>query len=325
MSDNDFERYKAALKAGHVALLRERLPEALEHYIAASEIAPDRPLPYASQGQVLFRLGRTADALTAYARALGRAPRDEASLAGRAEALLAAGRKREASEVLERLAEVQVETDRLPEGLTTMRRALELHQTKRRRTRVQALADLADKEPVAGPRGEARPTVSTEPVAASDVAAGPGPTERPAASEAAAVKGPQAPTEPVGASETTLVDPTELEQRAELAVAYGRTSDAVAAYLAAAEARAARGEPQAALEACQLALGLAPADPSVHLVLARRYLDRGWRELAGRKLALLRSLAELDPSALTPPGRASLEALLVEAGQAQPPRPAPPA
>lgn len=309
MSDNDFERYKAALKAGHVALLRERLPEALEHYVAASEIAPDRPLPYASQGQVLFRLGRTADALTAYARALGRAPRDEASLAGRAEALLAAGRKREASEVLERLAEVQVETDRLPEGLTTMRRALELHQTKRRRTRVQALADLADKGSVAGPRGAARPTVSTEPVAAS---------------EAAAVKGPQAPTEPVGASETTL-DPTELEQRAELAVAYGRTSDAVAAYLAAAEARAARGEPQAALEACQLALGLAPADPSVHLVLARRYLDRGWRELAGRKLALLRSLAELDPSALTPPGRASLEALLVEAGQAQPPRPAPPA
>lgn len=309
MSDNDFERYKAALKAGHVALLRERLPEALEHYVAASEIAPDRPLPYASQGQVLFRLGRTADALTAYARALGRAPRDEASLAGRAEALLAAGRKREASEVLERLAEVQVETDRLPEGLTTMRRALELHKTKRRRTRVQALADLADKGSVAGPRGAARPTVSTEPVAAS---------------EAAAVKGPQAPTEPVGASETTL-DPTELEQRAELAVAYGRTSDAVAAYLAAAEARAARGEPQAALEACQLALGLAPADPSVHLVLARRYLDRGWRELAGRKLALLRSLAELDPSALTPPGRASLEALLVEAGQAQPPRPAPPA
>ena len=44
MSDPIFERYKEALKAGHVAVLRGRLEEALGHYETATQIADDRAL-----------------------------------------------------------------------------------------------------------------------------------------------------------------------------------------------------------------------------------------------------------------------------------------
>ena len=274
MAESYFERYKGALKAGHVALLRERLTEALGHYEEAARIAPDRPLPHASQGRVLLRLGRTEEALGAFARALGRAPRDEAALAGRAEALLVAGRGREASEVLERLAEVEVASGRLPEGLATLRRAVELHLTKRRRRRLDQLERrMAAAPPLAPAPGEAPP--ETSPAAA-----------------------------PVAAE-----DPLELEVRASLEVAYGHTGSAVAAYLAAARARSARGEPDAALEACLLALALVPADVTIHLALVRQYIDRGWRELAARKLDLLRTLDGLDPGALDDAARTRLEAL----------------
>ena len=87
MPDPIFERYKEALKAGHVAVLRGRSDEAIAHYREAAEFAPDRPLPHSSLGGVLVREGRLDEALAAYARALGRAPRDEAALSGRADAL----------------------------------------------------------------------------------------------------------------------------------------------------------------------------------------------------------------------------------------------
>ena len=55
MPDPIFERYKEALKAGHVAVLRGRSDEAIAHYREAAEIAPDRPLPHTSLGGVLLR------------------------------------------------------------------------------------------------------------------------------------------------------------------------------------------------------------------------------------------------------------------------------
>jgi len=139
MTDPVFERYKEALKAGHVAVLRGRPEEAIAHYREAAEIAPDRPLPHTSLGGVLLREGRRDEALAAYARALGRAPRDEAALSGRAEALLAADRGVEAAEVLERLADVQAATDRRPEALATLRRADALQSSRARRRRIKEL------------------------------------------------------------------------------------------------------------------------------------------------------------------------------------------
>jgi thioredoxin-like negative regulator of GroEL len=50
----------------------------------------------------------------------------------------------------------------------------------------------------------------------------------------------------------------------------------------------------AAVDACYLAIGLAPSDPDLHLLLAELYLDRGWRTQAADKLLLLGRLADLD-------------------------------
>jgi thioredoxin-like negative regulator of GroEL len=62
--------------------------------------------------------------------------------------------------------------------------------------------------------------------------------------------------------------------------------------LAAAVAHRAAGALDAALDACYLALGLAPADPELHLALAELYLDRGWRGPAADKLLLLGRLVD---------------------------------
>ena len=67
--------------------------------------------------------------------------------------------------------------------------------------------------------------------------------------------------------------------------------------LAAAEAFARSGHIPAAIDACSLALTIAPDDPNLHLLLVELYLDRGWRSHAAEKLALLGRLAELDEDA----------------------------
>ncbi|MGI8703858.1 MAG: tetratricopeptide repeat protein [Candidatus Limnocylindrales bacterium] len=86
-----FQRYKDALKQGHVRVLRGQLEEAVEHYRAASNLAPERPLPRTALGEVLLRLGRHADARQAFDQALELAPRDERALAGREQAVTALG------------------------------------------------------------------------------------------------------------------------------------------------------------------------------------------------------------------------------------------
>ncbi len=79
-----FEQYKDALRRGHVALLEGELDEALAAYHQAASLVPDRPLPHASIGTVLGRLGRRNEALEAFDRALAISPSDEAALQARA-------------------------------------------------------------------------------------------------------------------------------------------------------------------------------------------------------------------------------------------------
>ena len=57
MTDDLYERYKEALRVGHVAVLRGALEEASEAYRTAASIAPSRALPHTSLGGVLLRLG----------------------------------------------------------------------------------------------------------------------------------------------------------------------------------------------------------------------------------------------------------------------------
>ena len=59
------------------------------------------------------------------------------------------------------------------------------------------------------------------------------------------------------------------------------------------------GTCHAALDACYLALAVAPAAGDVHLALAELYLDRGWRSAAADKLVLLGRLTDLAADDLT--------------------------
>jgi tetratricopeptide (TPR) repeat protein len=139
MTDDLYERYKEALRVGHVAVLRGSLESALDAYRTAAEIAPSRALPHTSVGGVLLRLGRVDEALVEYAGAVARAPRDEGALLGQAEALATAGMREEAARALDLVSELQAASGRLPESADTLRRAIELSETPERAEQQQEM------------------------------------------------------------------------------------------------------------------------------------------------------------------------------------------
>ena len=139
MTDDLYERYKEALRTGHVSVLRGSLEEALAAYKLAAEIAPSRALPHTSLGGVYMRLGHLHDALTEFAAAVSRSPHDEGALLGQAEALAAAGMRSEAAGALDHVAEIQEASGRLPEAADTLRRAVELEEAPDRIRRQRAL------------------------------------------------------------------------------------------------------------------------------------------------------------------------------------------
>ena len=108
-----YERYKDALRRGHVASLRGRLEEALTAYAEAAAIAPERATPHTSAGTALMRRKRPADAVRHYTAAVRLAPRDEAALLGRAQALTALDRRAQAADAYDAVAEVQAANGKL--------------------------------------------------------------------------------------------------------------------------------------------------------------------------------------------------------------------
>ncbi len=139
MTDDLYERYKEALRVGHVAVLRGALEGALEAYRAATVIAPSRALPHTSLGGVLLRLGHLEEALVEYAAAVALAPHDEGALLGQAEALTLAGQRVDAAMALDHVSEIQEASGRLPEAADTLRRALELEDAPERTRRQRCL------------------------------------------------------------------------------------------------------------------------------------------------------------------------------------------
>jgi len=139
MTDDLYERYKEALRVGHVAVLRGALDEACESYRAASSIAPSRALPHTSLGGVLLRRGHLEDALVEFAAAVARGPHDEGALLGQAETLTAVGQRFDAALVLDHVSEVQEAAGRLPEAADTLRRAMELEESAERSRRQRGL------------------------------------------------------------------------------------------------------------------------------------------------------------------------------------------
>ena len=119
-----YERYKDALRRGHVNALRGHPQAALEAYGEAADLAPDRPLAHVSRSGVLLKLGRPDEALTGYELALRLAPRDTAALGGRAEALAKLGRRTDSAEAFDVLADLHEAAGRTAEACDTARRAL---------------------------------------------------------------------------------------------------------------------------------------------------------------------------------------------------------
>jgi len=319
MSDLVVDRYKDALKAGHVAVLRGRPEDALAHYQAAVDAAPDRPLPYSSLGGVLAGLGRFEEARAAYARALGLGSREEGTLIGLAEALLALERGSDAAAALDRLAELQAATARLPEGLQTLERADALAPDRRRSKRMAEFRAAIEGAPLrvatharaprpAAPRPDKAPRRprALGPKALAAIVAGnlrgrsgrsPGRATAPGAATAR-------PENVDGRAEGEA-----LCLQAEAAAGEGRTDDALKTFADAAAAYLAAGHEVAAIDACQRGLGLGPMEPALHLQLARVYLELGWTQRAVSKLVLLDRLLQMDGDRLW---RAELAGLAAE-------------
>jgi tetratricopeptide (TPR) repeat protein len=357
-----YERYKDALRRGHVAALRGRNDAAVDAYGEAAEIAPDRALPHVSIGGILVKMNRLDDAVAAYERAIALAPRDEGALRGIADVHARTGHRTDAADALDRLARSLDAAGRLADATDAARRALELAESRSRREHVEGLAgrlravstgdeaaqraldgalriltppqpepepvpaaaDGPEPETAAEPEAvEPEAEAATEPIqpepateaepagigaadATSDEAAEPGGAAEPGQADGA---------EPIeaGAGEDTTVaaedgalqgeDGAETAEPAGLGIALGALAE-TALYagdpaardhlLAAARSHRRAGRTSAALDACDLAIAVAPSDVDLHLLLAELYLDRGWHLLAVDKVVLLGRLAELD-------------------------------
>jgi tetratricopeptide (TPR) repeat protein len=338
-----YERYKDALRRGHVSSLRGKNEAAIGAYSEAAAIAPDRALPHAAIGGILVKMGRSTEAMASYGRALSLAPRDEQALRGQAELFAAAGRRVEAAELLDRLSDVLDASGRLPDAADAARRALELAESRERRRQVEAYAkrlraspgDAAAAAALARVLHVLEPPVAAEPppppvaepvpveepeivavepepepiVAVAEPEPVPEPEQlEPAGPEAEIVAEPepvaeaeaepeQAEPEPEPEPEPEI-DAFVVGRAAEEALAAGDAAAARDGLLAAAAAHRRAGRSFAAIDACYLALAVAPADVDLHVMLTELYLERGWRGPAVDKLLLLGRLAELgeDPA-----------------------------
>jgi tetratricopeptide (TPR) repeat protein len=296
MTLDRFERYKDALRRGHVAALRDRFGEAMDAYEEAAELAPERALPHTSVGRILVKLKRPSDALTAFGRALDRAPNDEAALAGRSEVLVALVRRVEAAEAFARLAEAQAAAGKLAAATDAARQALELAESRQGRSFLQRLVDqlgdAGDDAAVAAameramrilePPEAPEPEPATEPEAQGEAVQSASETAQ-ADESAARAKPAEPPTTP----------PERIVDEAESLAAAGRSAEARERYLVAASAYRSDRRLDAAVDACLTVLRFDPADPAVHLLLADLYLDHGWRSEASTKLDLLQRLSSL--------------------------------
>ncbi len=143
-----YERYKDALKRGHVAALRGKIDEALAAYAEAARIAPERSTPLAASGTALLRRRRPGDALRYYELALRVSPRDEAALLGRAQALAALDRRADAADAFDQVAELRAAGGKLGDAVDAARRGLELAEGRvRRRTLERLIERLRASEP----------------------------------------------------------------------------------------------------------------------------------------------------------------------------------
>lgn len=276
MSDALYERYKDALRRGHVAAQRSHYDEALEAYGEAARLAPDRAMPLVGIGSVLDRIGKPHEAAQAFEKALERAPTDETALRGRAEVLLALGDRIRAAETLDRLAAMLEGAGRAGDGVDAARRALDLAELRDRRSTLRSMVDRLVGDPAAA-------AASTAVVDRAE----------------ALLRGPIGEEAPPPEPPPPPFDGAAAMAAVEDAAARGDADEARTAALVAARGHRAAGQFHAAIDACYIALATNPSDPGLHLSLAELYLDRGWRSVAADKLVLLARLDDLGEDGST--------------------------
>lgn len=287
MTETLFERYKEALRAGHVAVMRVRLEDAAAAYREAIAIAGDRVVPRTSLGSVLLRLGDPEAALEAFDGALAIEPDDDATRVGRAQALVVLRRTGDAAIAYDQLAEIRWAEERLRDAVEAARRALAIEPTDERRARH---ADLVDALRATDGAAAVGVVAGADDAGGADEAAAL-PSDEPAeAGDAGETLPPEAAPEPPP-------DPEALVAAFEEAAARGDAESAAAAALAAAHAHRAAGRVAAAFDACLQGIGVRPGDVELHLLLADLAVDRGWTNQAGDGYRQLLRLAELDEDA----------------------------
>jgi len=282
MTDTLFERYKEALRSGHVAVRRGRFEDAAAAYREAIAITADRAVPRTALGSVHLRLGDPQGALEAFDGALALEPDDDASLLGRAQALVVLRRTTEAALVYDQLAGIRAGRTRLPDAAEAARRALAIEPTDERRQRHARLV-----EELRATAGAESPddAIAVESAAATGLATDTGPADDQGVDAA-----PATPPEPPP-------DPEALIVAFEEAAARGDVEGAAAAALAAANAHRQEGRVEAAFDAGLLGIGVRPGDVDLHLLLADLAVDRGWTGQAGEAYRQLLRLADLDGDA----------------------------
>jgi len=291
MSDALFDRYREALRAGHVAALRGRFEDAAASYREAAVLARDRPAPRSALGSVELRMGRPDRALASFDEALALAPADDAALLGRAQALVVLQRPDDAAVTFDLLADARSSTGKRPGAGDALRHALEIRPTPERRQRYlelteelrqaagdadaeRALAralrffevDRSDPATATAPLDESSLRVVTEPGTTASAPAGP----------------------------VRTVDGDAFVLAAEEAAGRGDAPGAVAAATAAARAFRAAGHPVAALDACDRGLESGPDDVDLHLLIAELAFERGAVGPAGDTYRNLLRLVEID-------------------------------
>jgi hypothetical protein len=289
MTETLFERYKEALRAGHVAVVRGRLEEAVSAYRDAVAIAPDRAVPHGALGSVYLRLGEPEAALAAYDAALAIAPDDDPATLGRAQALVVLRRTAEAAATYDHLADLRDAGERAADAAEAARRALAIEPSEARRARHAVLVERL--RATAGP-------VPTGEGAAEGAGAAESAAESAADAESAAEEpGTETPVAPAAQPEPPGPDPEALVAAAEEAAARGDTDAAASAALRAAEAYRSQGHVVAAFDVCLLGIGARPADVDLYLLLADLATSRGWTGQAGDTYRSLLRLVELDGDA----------------------------
>ncbi len=281
--------------------------EALVAFDAALERAPADEAALRGRAAALTMLGRRAEAAVTLDRLMvrlsdaGRLP-DAADVAREALELAdSRGRRRGLAGLVERLRGPGDD----PRAQAALERASALLAAG---TVAPEAADSEDATSDVPEMPAPPPKVPAVPPEAASVTSELEPPEAPA-------EEPEAPAEEPPAEEAPAAPPEEPEAPAvpppppfdavratadlETAVESGQPSLARAAALHAATGHRAAGHPNAAIDACYLALASNPADPGLHLALAEIYLDRGWRSAAADKLVLLARLADLTEDAVT--------------------------